>query len=148
MFKVSRRLDYGLQLMITLAADEENKPQPTARLAADLHIPLPFLHQIGHSLMQAGLIKATPGPKGGLKLNLPAKEISTLMVTEALEGPIALNNCEGCLQPCDDQANCVIKPFWDNLQQNIVDYMSAIKLPMLINGTIKIPVYHINGTSE
>jgi len=148
MFKVSRRLDYGLQLMITLAESEENTPQATAKLAADLHIPLPFLHQIGHSLMQAGLIKATPGPKGGLRLNMAANEISTLMVTEALEGPISLNNCEGCLQPCDDQANCVIKPFWDNIQQNITDYMSAVKLPMLINGAIKIPVYHINRSAE
>lgn len=146
MFKVSRRLDYGLQLMVSLAADKDNNPHPTAKLAADLHIPLPFLHQIGHSLMQAGLIKATPGPKGGLRLNLPANEISTLQVTEALEGPISLNNCEGCLQPCDEQADCVIKPFWDNIQQNIIDYMGSIKLPMLLDGATKIPEYHIKRT--
>ena len=62
MFKVSRRLDYGLQLMIALAHNETNAPQATAVLSEQLHIPLPFLHQIGRALIQGGLIKATPGP--------------------------------------------------------------------------------------
>ena len=72
MFKISRRLDYGLQLMIALAADTEGRPQPSAQLAKKLQIPLPFLHQIAHTLMQSGLIKASPGPRGGLRINPPA----------------------------------------------------------------------------
>ncbi len=68
MFRVSRRLDYGLQLMTSLASDPENHSQPTAALATKLDMPLPFLHQIAHVLMQAGLIKATPGQKGGLQV--------------------------------------------------------------------------------
>ena len=33
MFRLSRRLDYGLQLMIALAAEPENRSQATAVLA-------------------------------------------------------------------------------------------------------------------
>ncbi len=68
MFRISRRLDYGVQLMVALANEDKNTPKPTAQLAESLNIPLPFLHQIGHTLMQAGLIKASPGPRGGLRL--------------------------------------------------------------------------------
>ena len=39
MFRVSRRLDYGLQLMIALAKDESNRPQATALLSEQLHNP-------------------------------------------------------------------------------------------------------------
>jgi len=60
MFRISRRLDYGLQLMIALAANGSERPIPSARLSEQLDIPLPFLHQIAHTLMQAGLIKALP----------------------------------------------------------------------------------------
>ena len=65
MFRISRRLDYGIQLMVALAKEENNHPKPTAQLSKALDIPLPFLHQIGHTLMQSGFIKASPGPKGG-----------------------------------------------------------------------------------
>jgi Rrf2 family protein len=78
MFRISRRLDYGIQLMIVLAQEAENKTQSTARLAEKLDIPLPFLHQIGHTLMQVGLIKAQPGPHGGLRLNQNPNDISIL----------------------------------------------------------------------
>ena len=67
MFRISRRLDYGLQLMIALAGEPENRAQATATLAEKLQIPLPFLHQIGRSLIQGRLIKATPGPHRGLR---------------------------------------------------------------------------------
>ena len=43
MFRISRRLDYGLQLMIALGATSENHPLPTAYLATNLNIPLPVV---------------------------------------------------------------------------------------------------------
>ena len=72
MFRISRRLDYGLQLMVALAAPGTELPIPSAQLSEQLQIPLPFLHQIAHTLMQSGLIKASPGPRGGLNSITPA----------------------------------------------------------------------------
>src|SRR5512140_2589228 len=91
MFRISRRLDYGLQLMIALAQEPDNRPQATAILSEKLQIPLPFLHQIGRSLIQGRLIKATPGPHGGLRLNMPAEEITLLQIVETLEGPVCIS---------------------------------------------------------
>ena len=34
MFRISRRLDYGLQLMIALAQEPENRAQATSRIVA------------------------------------------------------------------------------------------------------------------
>ena len=39
MFRISRRLDYGLQLMIALAQETDNRAQATAVLAEKLQIP-------------------------------------------------------------------------------------------------------------
>ncbi len=44
MFRISRRLDYGLQLMIALAQEPADRAQATATLSEKLQIPLPFLH--------------------------------------------------------------------------------------------------------
>lgn len=65
MFRISKRLNYGVQLMVALSRETENQPLATATLAERLSIPLPFLHQIGHALMQAGLIKSTARTKRG-----------------------------------------------------------------------------------
>ena len=85
MLKVNRRLDYGLTLMIALANEAEGKAQPTSVLAEKLQIPLPFLHQIGHALMQAKLIKASPGPHGGIRLSRAAKDITVLDIPAIME---------------------------------------------------------------
>lgn len=130
MFKISRRLDYGVQLMIALAADKECKPRSTASIAKKLNIPLPFLHQISHSLMQTGFIKATPGPRGGLRLNRPASSISALNIVEALEGPINLNQTKEN-QTQDNGISSITQEMWDKIQQQIVTFLEQQKLDKL-----------------
>jgi len=125
MFRISRRLDYGLQLMIALAQESDNRAQATAVLAEPLSIPLPFLHQIGRSLIQGRLIKATPGPHGGLRLNNSPEEITLLQIVETLEGPI-------CISPNLDSSTgdepCMTDPVWGELQSMLVDHLSNIRL--------------------
>jgi len=132
MFRISRRLDYGLQLMIALAADTDNRAQSTASLAEKLQIPLPFLHQIGHTLMQAGLIKATPGPRGGLRLNQPAEEIPVLQIVETLEGKIAINPISEN-EEFNPQANPAGQIIWTELQEKVVAYLSSLTLNQLVS---------------
>jgi Rrf2 family protein len=132
MFRISRRLDYGLHLMLALAEGKDNIPQSTASLSEKLQMPLPFMHQIAHALMQSGLIKATPGPRGGLRLNQSSSEISVLNIVEALEGPISLNPCLETEDCCPRQENCGAQPVWSNLQQKIVLHLECISLDSLL----------------
>ena len=138
MFRISRRLDYGLQLMIALASEPENRAQATAVLAEKLQIPLPFLHQIGRSLIQGRLIKATPGPHGGLRLNVSPEEISLLQIVETLEGPV-------CISPnLDDEASqrqetCASNAVWNNLQAHLLEHLSSIQLSALIGNPVSLP---------
>ena len=126
MFRISRRLDYGLQLMIALAQESDNRAQATAVLADKLQIPLPFLHQIGRSLIQGRLIKATPGPHGGLRLNLAAEEISLLQIVETLEGPVRVTP-----EPNGAGNGVASRAVWEDLQNKLVVYMSCISLKEL-----------------
>jgi len=147
MFRISRRLDYGLQLMIALAADETNQAQPSAQLSEKLHIPLPFLHQIAHSLMQSGMIKASPGPRGGLRLNGDAESITVLKIAEVLEGPIYVTPCLDCSDTCPRQDDCASQYMWDDLQSKIMDHLGAFTLQELVVQTKKISAPPANVTS-
>jgi Rrf2 family protein len=131
MFRISRRLDYGLQVMIALASNTSGRPIPSAQLSESLNIPLPFLHQIAHTLMQSGLIKATPGPRGGLRLNHPPKNITVLKIAEVLEGPICLTPCLEDPEDCPRNEICTSRLMWEELQNNIVAYLSSTTLEKL-----------------
>jgi Rrf2 family protein len=141
MFRVSRRLDYGLQLMTSLASDPDNHSQPTAALASKLDMPLPFLHQIAHVLMQAGLIKATPGQKGGLRLSQQPQDISVLQIITALEGPITLSPCQECDENCPRHQDCATLVIWNDLQDSISAHMQNIRLDMLVDRTQAMPAF-------
>jgi len=140
MFKISRRLDYGLQLMISLAEAEDDRAQSTASISEKLSIPLPFLHQIAHSLMQAGYIKATPGPRGGLRLNYKPESMTILQIVEALEGTLSLNPAEECPH-CEDDGQSTTQQLWNNLQAAIGRHLENITLDMLLKQHRKAGVY-------
>jgi len=131
MFRISRKLDYGIQLMVALAKEEENRPIPTAKLSEILDIPLPFLHQIGHSLMQSGLITASPGPRGGIRLSHSPDEISVLQIAESLEGKICLNNCLTDDDVCQKIDECTSQKMWATMQDHIITFLGDINLDIL-----------------
>jgi Rrf2 family protein len=132
MFRISRRLDYGLQLLVELSRDQDNQPQATSYLAEKLQMPLPFLHQIGHSLEQAGMIKAIPGPHGGVRLVTAPESITLLQVVETLEGPLCVNPCLDCGDTCPRQEECTSRAVWMEFQDKIKNYLQSINLGMLI----------------
>jgi Rrf2 family protein len=146
MFRISRRLDYGLQLMIALAQEPDNRAQATATLADKLQIPLPFLHQIGRSLIQGRLIKATPGPHGGLRLNLPAEEITLMQIVETLEGPVCISpSLEG--EDCTRTEGCMSTPVWVELQSKLVDHLNGVRLSTLAAQPVSMPEMVSVGTN-
>jgi Rrf2 family protein len=126
MFRVSRRVDYGLRLLLALAENPDSAPQATALLAEKLDIPLAFLHQIGRSLIQAGVLKASPGPGGGLKLNRSPESITLRQVLEILEGPIRLNSSPNGED--EREVPCSTNSLWQQVQDELIDHLERIPL--------------------
>ncbi|MBI9048537.1 MAG: Rrf2 family transcriptional regulator [Anaerolineaceae bacterium] len=131
MFRISRRLDYGLHLLHTLAHQPGGKLTPTAILSKELDIPLPFLHQIAHSLMQAGYIHAVPGPRGGLRLNINPDELSILEIVNVLEGDIQLSPYTDQDEDSSHEAKKATVLIWNTLQNEITDKLRNTPLSAL-----------------
>jgi Rrf2 family protein len=141
MFRVSRRVDYGLRLLIALAADQNTGSQATSRLAERLDIPLAFLHQIGRSLIQAGILRSSPGPGGGLRLNQSAENITLLQVLEVLDGPVKLS---ACLEqpPCNEDPDQPSARAWATIQESLIDQLNQVRLMALVeHARRESPVY-------
>lgn len=90
-------------------------PAPAARLAKYFDLPAPYLNKQLQALARAGILRSTPGPRGGFQLARPAKEISLLDVVVAIEGPEPAFRCTEILHAspfgdpeADYKAGCVV----------------------------------------
>lgn len=128
--------DYAVLIMRTAAVNCGGERTSTADLAAETCIPVPTAQKLAGLLGRAGLLKATRGSGGGIKLARPAAAISLADIIEAVEGPIALTACldssgHGCgLEQC-----CALRPHWAGVNIVVRDALAQVSLASLISET-------------
>jgi len=83
-------------------------------------------------LSRAGLLRATRGSGGGLKLARPAAAISLADIVEAVEGPIALTPCvEHGRHDCALEACCSVRPHWGVVNETLRGALAGVPLTRL-----------------
>jgi Rrf2 family protein len=130
MFRLSRRADYAVRILLELAAADNERltAQVTARRAG---IPLPFFRKVVADLVDANLVVTQAGRRGGIALAHTPTSISVLNIIEAIEGPICLNACLIRPAECPRDRICPAHNFWGDLQSVMVAKMQAANLSRL-----------------
>lgn len=118
--QITRQADYALRAMLYLTRMEPNQRAATRDIAAQKKIPPSFLAKIISQLSIAGLIHTSRGARGGVVLSRPAAEISLLDVVEAIDGPIALNDCTVSPENCPQADDCPLHGIWTETQSELV----------------------------
>jgi Rrf2 family protein len=118
--QITRQADYALRAMMYLAQLDPTLRAATSQIAAEQHIPPSFLAKIISQLSIAGLIHTSRGARGGVSLARPPAEITVLQVVEAIDGPIALNECTEYPSGCPFGDDCLIRPLWCDTQKELV----------------------------
>ena len=113
---LSKTCNYGIRAAIYLAIKENQGLISIQKIARDLNVPFHFLTKTLQQLTQNYLLVSTKGPKGGIRLAKPAKNITIMDIVLAIDGPDLFGMCllglPGCgvLNPCplhDDWSNAV-----------------------------------------
>jgi len=118
--QITRQADYAIRAMLYLSALKPEEKAATSKIAESKKIPSSFLAKIISQLSIAGLIRTTRGARGGVTLAHPPKDISILDVVEAIDGPIALNDCTNDPLACTFGDECPIRPLWCDTQSELV----------------------------
>lgn len=74
--QITRQADYAVRAVLFLAGLKSGEYAPTARIAHEQKISLPFLVKIVSQLSAAGILHTLRGAHGGVTLARPAHEIS------------------------------------------------------------------------
>ncbi|QQG52534.1 MAG: Rrf2 family transcriptional regulator [Candidatus Falkowbacteria bacterium] len=130
MFQIKTRVDYGLIIMLELAANDSS-PLSLTGLAKRLKVTSAYLIQISQPLTKAGLIKSREGTKGGYTLAKPAGKISLLAIFEALEGDIK-RRCVSLDGKCPNAKDCKARGPWDIVLDDIKSALGKRSLASLV----------------
>lgn len=121
MLEITRQADYALRAVTELARLEDDTRLPTAIIAERQNIPLPFLAKIVSQLSVKGVVEATRGAGGGVRLARDAGTITMREVIEAIDGPITVNRC--ALDPsfCPFTATCAVCEVFGDAREVLVE---------------------------
>ena len=132
MFRITRRADYALRIMLALGEQPEGFWVQTTTIAKEMGIPQPFLHKITATLVQAGLVQTRPGSNGGLALAQPASQINLRQILEPIDGSVCLNVCQERPRTCPRDTICPAYGFLGRLQALIIYELENTTLDVFI----------------
>jgi Rrf2 family protein len=123
--QLTRAADYGVRVMIHLAASPADVRILLPELAAATDAPVSFLYKVLQALSRAGLISSRRGQSGGFQISQGGREASMRDVIEAVEGPILLNLCLISGRSCHRKPQCPAHPVWAQAQMAMLEVLSG-----------------------
>ena len=130
MFKVGKLTDYGTLLMTAMAVDADTL-KSAQELSARTHVAAPTVAKLLKQLCKSGLVESVRGAHGGYRLARPAAIISVADVMTAIEGPIALTQCESRNGHCGIQGHCGVRANWRLIGVAIRQALEAVTLEQM-----------------
>lgn len=136
--QITRQADYAVRAVLYLSKRDDGDRAPTSQIARDQHIPPSFLAKIVSQLSVAGVVQTSRGARGGVSLSRPPSNITLLEVVEAIDGPIALNECVRNPDSCEFCESCHVHTVWSTAQSHLVDHLGSMDFALLSsNGSAK-----------
>lgn len=128
MLKLGREIDYSLLAMMYIAARPAGQLAYRRDIAAHYNIPKEFLAKVLQKLTRHGLIDSFRGMQGGYRLARAIDVISLADVIEAVEGPLALVDCQCEPYDCGQESACTVKTTMRDLRLEILGVLGRVSL--------------------
>jgi len=131
MFQISKKIDYGLKLVLALGEKGQGKVCSLKQIASEKRMPYRFISRLAVKLKKAGILGSKEGMGGGYFLKKDPESLSLAEIVRALEGEKRLVAClRSC--GCELEEICESKPLWVRLQKEIIEKMENYKISELI----------------
>lgn len=128
MFRLSKKTDYSLMALKHIMA-KENERSSAREIAEAYGIPFEVLAKLLQTLARKGLLVSQHGTKGGYSPARGSASISVREVMEAIEGPVALIDCESSQRgPCEQEGRCRVRRPLAKVQQMVIELLDRTTL--------------------
>ena len=148
MFRVNRRTDYAIRVMVCLAKRPAGARLPTPVIQDEMVIPRAFLQRIIADLARAELVRTFPGPSGGLELARSAETINLRHIWEAIEGPLLVSDCLESPGACPLDSGCPVHFRWRRLQSMLARELESATLDQLAAEAVQLAAIMLPATQQ
>ena len=125
--------DYAIVVLGVLAR-RQGEILATAQLAALTGLRQPTVAKVAKTLVAADLLETQRGVHGGYRWARQAATTSLVQIVEAMEGPIAVNDCvEGAQVPCMVSSCCFMSRNWSRVNVAVRNALNDVSLEDLID---------------
>ena len=128
MLKLTKKADYGLIALKHLAVNADQGVASAKEIAETYGVPLPLLSKILQLLNRNGIVRSEQGTHGGYRLARDARDISTLEVVRAIDGPIILTHCFTDHANCDLHDSCNVRQPLRKLHEGILNLLRELTI--------------------
>ena len=125
--KLTSKGRYAVTAILDLAFHSKAGPVTLSHVSRRQDISLSYLEQLFTRLRKQQLVKSTRGPGGGYSLNRPADQIAVAEVVAAVDEMVDSTRCSGASN-CHDGQQCLTHELWDELSQQIYDFLGNVSL--------------------
>mgnify|MGYP001544242690 FL=1 len=129
--KLTSKGRYAVTAILDLAFHSQAGPVALSHISRRQDISLSYLEQLFTRLRKQQLVSSTRGPGGGYSLSRPASEIAVAEVVAAVDEVVDTTRCSGAVN-CHDGQQCLTHELWDELSQQIYDFLDDISLQDLM----------------
>ena len=133
MLRLSKLTDYGIVLLAELARDEAAAPRGARELAETVDLPVPVVSKVLKMLARRSVLESQRGSKGGYSLSHRPSDLSVADIIGALEGPVALTECNLAPALCQHEDNCSVRGPWQVINHVVRQALSQMTLADLID---------------
>jgi FeS assembly SUF system regulator len=125
--RISKLTDYGVVIM-ALMASEPLRLFQSREIAKHTTIATPTVSKLLKKLAKNNLLHSQRGANGGYLLASKPEHITVADLITALEGPIAITECNLGQSYCSSTPFCTVKAPWLQINQVISNALKSIRL--------------------
>ena len=97
-------------------------------IAEETGVPAPYLSKVAQRLVDLGLLESKRGYRGGIRLAIPAEELTILRLDEVLDMGDNTPRCMLGGVECSDERACPVHEFWKSTRLQIRERLATLTL--------------------
>jgi len=129
--KLTSKGRYAVTAMLDLAFHDQAGPVTLSHISQRQDISLSYLEQLFTRLRKHKLVTSTRGPGGGYSLSRSADDIAVAEIIAAVDEALDTTRCSGA-NNCHKGRPCLTHELWDDLSQQIYEFLNEITLGKLV----------------
>lgn len=133
MIRFSKKEDYSLILLASLASDFQIRLTSLSKISREYNISILFLRNLASQLRKAGFIKAKEGKNGGYYLSKDPKKIKVGEVLRTISKRQFPLDCLDKNKICPKRKICETSSSWKKISNDFINKINNLSLYEFIN---------------